>query len=110
MVKEFSPIAHRYLALLTRADETLSRLEMAWLLGLAEPAGRTALVSDCRRALHGFKDLACHERQAVGALVREVNAQRREGVAMQRDDDEPAARPCGPSMTRAFAEKLARLR
>ena len=81
-----SPIAHRYLALLTRADETLSRLEMAWLLGLAEPAGRTALVSDCRRALHGFKDLACHERQAVGALVREVNAQRREGVAMQRDD------------------------
>ena len=81
-----SPIAHRYLALLTRADETLSRLEMAWLLGLAEPASRTVLVSDCRRALHGFKDLACHERQAVGALVREVNAQRREGVAMQRDD------------------------
>ena len=81
-----SPIAHRYLALLTRADETLSRLEMAWLLGLAEPASRTALVSDCRRALHGFKDLACHERQAVGALVREVNAQRREGVAAQRDD------------------------
>ena len=74
-----SPIAHRYLALLTQADETLSRLEMAWLLGLAEPASRTALVSDCRRALHGFKDLACHERQAVGALVREVNAQRREG-------------------------------
>ena len=81
-----SPLAHRYLALLIRADETLSRLEMAWLLGLAEPASRTALVSDCRRALHGFKDLAAHERQAVGALVREVNAQRRKGVAMQRDD------------------------
>ena len=81
-----SPIARRYLALLTQADETLARLEMAWLLGLVEPANRTALVSDCRRALHGFKDLACHERQAVGALVREVNAQRRAVAAMQRDD------------------------
>ena len=80
-----SPLARRYLALLIRADETLCRLEMAWLLCLAAPAGRTALVSDCRRALHGFKDMACHERQAVGALVREVNAQRRAGVAMQRD-------------------------
>ena len=80
-----SPIARRYLALLTQADETLGRLEMAWLLGLLEPANRTALVSDCRRALHGFKDLACHERQVIGALVREVNAQRREGVTMQRD-------------------------
>ncbi len=81
-----SPIAHRYLGLLTRADETLARLEMAWLLGLAEPASRTARVSDCRRALHGFKDLACHERQAVGALVRQVNAQRRQGRATHPDE------------------------
>ena len=81
-----SPLARRYLALLVRADETLSRLEMAWLLGLSEPASRTAVVSDCRRALHGFKDLARHERQAIGAMVREVNSLRREGMPMPRDD------------------------
>jgi len=75
-----SPIAHRYLALLTQADATLSRLEMAWLLGLVEPTHRTVLQSDCRRALHGFKDLACQRRQAVGELVREVNTQRRMGA------------------------------
>lgn len=76
-----SPIAHRYLALLTQADATLSRLEMAWLLGLVEPATRSVLLSDCRRALHGFKDLACQRRQAMGEAVREVNAQRRSGGA-----------------------------
>ena len=81
-----SPMAHRYLALLTQADATLSRLEMAWLLGLVEPAQRTVLLSDCRRALHGFKDLACQRRQTVGELVREVNAQRRAGFAASSDD------------------------
>jgi len=80
-----SPIAHRFLALLTQADATLSRLEMAWLLGLVEPVHRTALLSDCRRALHGFKDLACQRRQTVGELVREVNAQRRAGVPASPD-------------------------
>ena len=81
-----SPVAHRYLALLTQADETLARLEMAWLLGLVEPANRSALISDCRRALHGFKDLAGSRRQAVGELVREVNARRREDAATGSDD------------------------
>jgi len=76
-----SPGAHRFLALLLRADETLARLEMAWLLGLVEPATRSALVSDCRRALLGFKDLACDLRRAVGLLVQEVNAQRGAGGA-----------------------------
>ncbi len=76
-----SPAAHRYLALLTQADATLARLEMAWLLGLVAPANRTALASDCRRALQGFKDLAADRRQAVGELVRAVNARRREGAA-----------------------------
>ncbi|MFL6679886.1 MAG: hypothetical protein ACJ8IK_16220 [Burkholderiaceae bacterium] len=74
-----SPGAHRFLALLLRADETLARLEMAWLLGLVEPAARSALVSDCRRALLGFKDLACDQRRAVGLLVQEINAQRAPG-------------------------------
>jgi hypothetical protein len=73
--------AHRYLTLLMQADETLARLEMAWLLGQVDPTSRTALTSDCRRALHGFKDLACDRRQAVGEQVREINAQRREGVS-----------------------------
>ncbi len=81
-----SPSAHRYLTLLIQADETLAHLEMAWLLGLVEAAKRTALVSDCRRALHGFKDLASQRRQAVGELVRDVNAQRRQSVAIGPDD------------------------
>ena len=80
-----SPAARRYLGLLTQADETLALLEMAWLLGLVAPASRTAQASDCRRALHGFKDLACDRRQAVGALVREVNTQRKEGPPMGQE-------------------------
>jgi len=76
-----SPGAHRFLTLLLQADETLTRLEMAWLLGLVEPASRSTLVSDCRRALLGFKDLACDLRRAVGRLVQEVNSQRRVGVS-----------------------------
>ncbi len=81
-----SPAAHRYLALLTQADATLARLEMAWLLGLVAPANRTALASDCRRALQGFKDLAADRRQAVGELVRAINVRRREGAAMDPSD------------------------
>ena len=81
-----SPTAHRFLALLTQADETLVTLEMAWLLGLVDPATRTALASDCRRALHGFKDLAAGRRKAVGELVRQVNEQRREGREVDRQE------------------------
>lgn len=86
-----SPAARRFLALLTQADDTLARLEMAWLLGLVDPATRTALASDCRRALHGFKDLAADRRQAVGELVRQVNAQRREGKAVAHEDGDDQA-------------------
>ena len=81
-----SPGAHRFLSLLMQADETLARLEMAWLLGLVEPAARSALVSDCRRALLGFKDLACDLRRAVGLLVQEVNAQRQEDCLAEPED------------------------
>ena len=77
-----SPTARRFLALLMLADEALARLEMAWLLGLVDPATRTALASDCRRALLGFKDLAANRRQAVGESVRTINAQRRQGLAI----------------------------
>ena len=81
-----SPAAHRYLTLLMAADETLARLEMSWLLGLVEPATRTALASDCRRALQGFKDLACDRRQAVGEQVLAVNARRKAGSTAGRTD------------------------
>ncbi|HYP31361.1 MAG TPA: hypothetical protein VES00_05800 [Burkholderiaceae bacterium] len=77
-----SPGAHRFLTLLMQADETLARLEMAWLLGLVDPARRSALVGDCRRRLLGFKDLASGQRRAMGLLVQEANAQQREGFAM----------------------------
>lgn len=89
-----SPSAHRYLALLVEADDTLAHLEMAWLLGLVEPTDRTALASDCRRALNGYKDLVADRRQAVGAEVRAVNARRRNGVAPEvEDEDGPEADP-----------------
>ena len=81
-----SPGAHRFLGLVMQADDTLAVLEMAWLLGLVEPATRAALVSDCRRALLGFKDLACDLRHAVGLLVQELNAQRRAGHAAPSGD------------------------
>ena len=81
-----SPAAHRFLALVMTADDTLAVLETAWLLGLVEPATRSALVSDCRRALLGFKDLACDLRRAVGLLVQDLSAQRREGHAAASDD------------------------
>jgi hypothetical protein len=81
-----SPGAHRFLGLLMQADETLAVLEMAWLLGLVEAATRATLVSDCRRALLGFKDLACDLRHAVGLLVQEINAQRRQDLAAAPED------------------------
>ncbi len=91
-----SPTAHRYLALLIQADDTLAHLEMAWLLGLVQPADRTALTSDCRRALSGFKDLVADRRQAVGAEVRAVNAQKRDRGRGRDGDgvsDESGAEP-----------------
>jgi len=81
-----SPGAHRFLTLLMKADETLAVLETAWLLGLVEPATRAVLASDCRRALLGFKDLACDLRRAVGLLVQDIHAQRREAPGAARDD------------------------
>jgi hypothetical protein len=74
-----TPSAHRYLALLLHADATLAQLERAWLLGAVDPATRTALASDCRRALQGYKQLAGDRRAAVGEHVRQVNARRRRG-------------------------------
>ena len=76
-----SPAAHRFLLLLQQADEMLAVLEMAWLLGLVDPHQRTMRVRDCRRALLDFKNLACERRQAIGQLVREANALRKEGTA-----------------------------
>lgn len=80
-----NPAAHRYLGLLTQADDTLSHLEMAWLLGLVAPAERSALTSDCRRALNGYKDLVADRRQSVGTHVREINASRRDDAASVAD-------------------------
>jgi len=76
-----SPAAQRYLALLMHADTTLAQLERAWLLGVVDPATRTALTADCRRALHGYKDLASDRRADIGDHVREVNAQRKRAAA-----------------------------
>lgn len=77
--------ARRHLALLMHADDVLADLERAWLMGVVEPATRTALAGECRRALHGYKDLACDRRAAIGAEVRRLNAQRRQEARRLRD-------------------------
>ncbi len=73
-----SPCARRFVDLIRHADDALCQVEKAWLLGLLAPPAKTGLVGDCRRALLGFKDHVRERRQAIGAHVREVNAQRGE--------------------------------
>ena len=79
------PFARRHLALLMHADDALADLERAWLMGAVEPAVRAALAGECRRALHGYKDLACDRRASIGAEVRRVNAQRRQAARRTRE-------------------------
>lgn len=80
------PFARRHLALLMHADDVLADLERAWLMGAVAPATRTALAGECRRALHGYKDLACDRRAAVGAEVRRLNAKRRQEARRMRHE------------------------
>ena len=80
-----SPVAHRFLELLQQADGMLAVLEMAWLLGLVGPDQRTRRVRECRRALLDFKNLACQQRDRIGQLVRELNAQRKEDPPPRAD-------------------------
>jgi hypothetical protein len=82
-----SPGARRFVDLVRHADDALCQVEKAWLLGALAPQARTGLVGECRRALLGFKDQVRDRRQAIGAHVREINAQRSEAGTSDRAED-----------------------
>jgi hypothetical protein len=79
-----SPGARRFVDLVQHADATLCQVERAWLAGVLPPAARTALTSDCRRALVGFKEFVREHRHAIGEQVRKLNAQRSAVMATAR--------------------------
>ena len=82
-----SPHARDFLDLLGQADDALTQVEKAWLLGLLEPTERARQASDCRRVLHGFKETVRQQRHVVGLHVREVNAARRRFAANDPAND-----------------------
>ena len=72
-----SPYARVFIDVLRQADDMLTQLERAWLLGLVDPATKACRASDCRKVLHVFKEVVREQRHVVGAQVRDVNASRR---------------------------------
>jgi hypothetical protein len=68
-----SPAARIYLDTLAVADDALTQIEIAWLLGLLDADDKTTLVSDCRKALKGYKEVVRQQRRVIGVHVREVN-------------------------------------
>ena len=102
-----SPHARDYLDLIGQADDALTQLEKAWLLGLVDPHAKSLQASECRRALIAYKECVRQQRQVVGAHVREVNAARRTashgqtpGSLVEAAADEPFAGHAAPA-TRA---------
>lgn len=81
-----SPHARDFLDLLGQADDALTQVEKAWLLGLLEPAEKARQASDCRRVLHGFKEVVRQQRHVVGLHVRDVNAARRFATTSPAND------------------------
>jgi hypothetical protein len=75
-----SPHARDYLELLGQADDALAQLEKAWLLGLLGPVAKARQASDCRRALHDYKETVRRHRECLADHVREVNAARQRGA------------------------------
>ena len=82
-----SPHARDFLDILGQADDALTQVEKAWLLGLLEPAEKARQASECRRALYGFKEVVRQQRHVVGLHVREVNAARRRFMAADPAND-----------------------
>ena len=75
-----SPHARDFLDLIGQADDALTQLEKAWLLGLVDPHAKSLQASECRRALIAYKECVRQQRHVVGTHVREVNAARRTGL------------------------------
>jgi hypothetical protein len=71
-----SPYARDFMDVLVHADQALTQLERAWLLGLLEPAEKGRMSGECRKAVQSVKETVREQRQWIGAQVREVNARR----------------------------------
>jgi len=76
-----SPYARDFMDVLVHADAALGELERAWLLGLIEPTEKGRLAGECRKAVQAVKEVVRHQRQVIGAQVRELNAHRAEEEA-----------------------------
>ncbi|MGN6530089.1 MAG: hypothetical protein ACTHL8_27160 [Burkholderiaceae bacterium] len=72
-----SPYARLFVELMRLADEAISLLEGAWLMGALDSAERAELINECRRVLVSYKDVVRDQRHAIGEHVRAVNEERR---------------------------------
>jgi hypothetical protein len=72
-----SPYARLFVDLMRLADEAISLLEGAWLMGALDSAERAELINECRRVLVSYKDIVRDQRHAIGEHVRAVNEERR---------------------------------
>ncbi len=98
-----SPYARAYIDLLRLADDALTQLDRAWLLGLLDPATKAHRAADCRKALQGFKEVVRQQRHVVGEQVREVNAARR----LKRDEGaDPLDTSRATGMRRTMADAI----
>jgi hypothetical protein len=107
-----SPHARDFLDILAQADDALSQLEKAWLLGLLEPPTKARHAVECRRELMAYKETVRHQRHVVGTHVREVNAARRQAlqtVAANQDHAAPDAWPA-PQPSATLQEAMGRRR
>jgi hypothetical protein len=86
-----SPHARDFMDVLVHADNALTQLERAWLLGLLEPAEKGRLAGEFRRAVQSVKETVRDQRHRIGAHVREANARREPGGGPGPEGAAPAA-------------------
>jgi hypothetical protein len=95
-----SPYARDFMDVLVHADAALGELERAWLLGLIEPTEKGRLAGECRKAVQAVKEMVRHQRQVIGAQVRELNAHRAEEAVLAgtaQAEDPPMMAPHAPA-------------
>jgi hypothetical protein len=94
-----SPYARLFVDLMRLADEAISLLEGAWLMGALDSAERAELINECRRVLVSYKDTVRDQRHAIGEHVRAVNEERRRARGydgLRRHDPAPHPHPGTP--------------
>jgi len=60
---------------------------------LIEPTEKGRLAGECRKAVQGVKEVVRHQRQVIGAQVRELNAHRTDEAAASPGTDDPHDAP-----------------